>query len=114
MGYDYVVLFAESYNLPKELKRCRSSGGHVWVVDPHELDTVEGQAFKSVEIGHPSALFGEVVVEYLGLCESAYRSIGGVAGIGHEHAVAGVQESERNVKYSLLGAYERLNLGVGV
>ncbi len=23
MGYDYVVLFAESYNLLKELKRCR-------------------------------------------------------------------------------------------
>ena len=53
------------------------AGGHMGIVEPHQFHAFQRCLLESVEIGHPSALFGEVVVEYLGLCESAYRSIVG-------------------------------------
>ena len=110
----YVVALAEIYQSGKKALRSAFAGGHVWIVDPHQFDSFERQAFEGIEIGFPTAFFGEVVGENLSLGESAHRCVGGIAGIWHQHAVAGIDEGERGVQNAFLRTDKRLNFGGGI
>ena len=87
---------------------------HVRVVDPHELDTLEGQTFECFKIGLPVVALGQVVVVDDSFGYLADRCISRVARIGHKHAVARIDKCQGSVQYAFFRPYERLNLAIRV
>ncbi len=87
-----------------------SAGGHVGIVDPHQFYAFERHFFELVEVGKPAVFLGEIVVEHFGLRQTAHRRVGGISRIGHKHAVARIEQSKRDMEYSLLASYQRQDL----
>ena len=76
--------------------------GHVGIVGPHELYLGEVHLLQLFEVRLPSVVLHEVVVHHLGAENLAQRGVGGIAGVGHEHLLAGVNEGEGYMQYALL------------
>ena len=111
---DDAVTPAKLDQTSKQLDRGVGAGRHVGVVDPHEFDAVERQRLELIEVGLPPVLLVEVVGEDFGLGQPAHRAVSGVAGVGYQHPVAGVEEGEADVQDALFRADERLNFALGV
>ena len=83
-----------------------AAGGHVGIVGPHQLHPAEVHRLQLVEVGLPPVVLTQVVVHYPRAENLAERGVGGIAGIGHEHTVAGVDEGEGDMEDALLAANE--------
>ena len=90
------------------------AGGHVGVVHPHELDTGKVHSLQFRKIRIPAAFLREVVFHQLCLAHEGGRCIRRVAGVRHQHFVAGIEKGQRQQEDALLGAGERLDFGRGI
>ena len=88
--------------------------GHVRIIAPKDFHARQVHLFQGIEIRLPSVFGQQVVVGDLLPEQFAERGVGGIAGVGHQHPVAGIGEGERHVQDAFLGADERLDFAVRV
>ena len=112
--HDDAMVLCEPHQALVGLHACCAAGGHVGIVGPHQLDAAQVHLLQRVEVGLPAVVLHQVVVHDLGTENFAERRVGGIAWIGHEYLLAGVDEGQRGVQDALLAADERLYLGLRV
>ena len=84
------------------LHLCVGSCRHVGVVGPHQFNTAHVHAFQFFKVRLPTVFRLQVVVNHLATQQPRQRRVGGIAGIRHEHLVAGITQRQRHVQYALL------------
>ena len=94
------MLATKIHNALVQLHRSTLACGHVWIIHPHELDTLKRQFLQFIEIRLPAISFCEIIIENLSSNKAADRCIGRVAGIWYEHAITRIKECKRNVQDS--------------
>ncbi len=112
--HDDVVVLCEPHQTLVGLHAGRSACRHVGIVGPHQPYTRKVHLLQLVEIGLPAVLRTQVVVHNLRAENLAERGIGGIARIGHQHLVARIDESQRDMQDAFLRAYQRQHLLRGV
>ena len=108
------VLPGKGHQFLEHIPPGGGAGGHVGVVHPHELDTGKVHSFQLRKVRIPSAFLREVVFHQLCLAHAGGRCVCRVAGVRHQHFVAGIKEGQRQQEDALLGAGERLDFRGGV
>ena len=110
--HDEVVLAGKGHQPFVGLHAGRCSRGHVGIVHPHQATGPLGifeNLLQQSEVWLPVVLLLQLVGHGDDAEQLAQRRVGGIAGIGHQHIVAGVDEGERRVEDALLRAYQRQN-----
>ena len=108
------VAAGKVHQLFEDILPGRGSRGHVGIIGPHDLYAREVQLPEGLEVRVPAVGLHQVVGDDPGLAQAGGRCVGGIAGIGHQHPVAGIQKGQRQQKDALFGAHQGLNLGGGV
>ena len=108
------VLFGKGNQPLVGLHACRTACGHIGIVGPHQLYAREVHLLKSFKVGLPSVVLQKIVVNHLRTEDFRKRSIGGIAGIGNQHFVAGIDKGQRGVENTFFGTNQGLNLSIGV
>ena len=98
----YVVLGAEIHDLLEQLHGRGLSRRHVGVVYQHHLHTVQPGLLDRREIGAEIRLLVERIGHHLAAGQTHGRRVGGVAGVGHQHLVALIEERHADVHDTLL------------
>ena len=111
---DDAVLTCEAHQTLVGLAAGAATCRHVGIVGPHQFHTREVHPLQFVEVGLPTVVLAQVVVHNLRTENLRERRVSGIAGIGHQHLVAGIDEGQRDVQDALLRADERQNLGFRV
>ena len=70
----------------------------------HRGDSPRDNFFQLVEIGLPAIVLTQVVIHDIGTQNLRQRSIGRIARIGYQHAVARIDESQRDMQDTLFRA----------
>ena len=102
---------ANSTSFVPETRGGRRAGGHVRVVDQHHLHAAQVALGQRLQVGQPAGGGGEVVFAHRGPADFGHRPVGGVAGIGNEHRVAGFQKGHAQVHQALFRAGQGQNFG---
>ena len=111
---DNAVTMSEIDQFPVELHARIGAGRHIGIIGPHQLDARQVHLLQGLEIGLPAESLFQLIRNDFGLDQLADRRVGRITRIGHQYAIARIQESERDVKDSLLGADQRLDLALGI
>ena len=112
--YEDVVLLGESHEFLKGLHPCIATCRHVRIVGPHHLHVCEIHTLELIEVGLPSVVFTEVIVDDLCTEDLVHCCISRITRIRDKHLVTGVAESKRDVHDTFLRTNDRLNLRHGV
>ena len=104
------MLLGEGHQLFVSLAAGIASSGHVGIVGPHQFHAAQVHALQFLEVGLPAVIFAQVVVYHLGTQYLAQRGVGGVARVGHQYLLAGVDKGERHMQDAFLRPDERLDL----
>ena len=107
MDHEDVVLPGELDHAVEEVLRHDGAGRVVGVVEVHQLGPLGDIGVDAVEVGHEPELGLERHQHGLGSGQPRPARVDGVAGVGRERVVAGVQEGEVEVEDRLLGADRR-------
>ena len=111
---DDAVVLCKLHQPLVSLTLCPSACRHIGIVGPHQFHTRQVHLLQCLEIRLPAVILAQVVVHDVGTENLRQRCIGGIAGVGYQHLVAGVDESQRHMEDALLGADERLHLRLRV
>ena len=106
---DNPVFLSESDQLFVEFHAGIGSCRHIRVVGPHQLDVRKVHLFQLFEVRLPAQFLFQLVRDQIGLDQFAYRTVGRITRIGNQHAVARIQECQRDVQDSLFGTDQRLD-----
>ncbi len=113
--YDqYVVTGSEVDDPLEQLPRRSLSRRHVGVVDKHHLHAFQPGALDRFKVRIEIRLLVECVSDHLSARQTHGRRVGRVAGIGHQHLVARIQERHADVHDALFRADQRQHLRVVV
>ena len=99
-----VVPGAEIHDFLEQLPRRGLARRHVGVIDEHHLHAVQPGLLDRLEIGVEAGLLVQRIGNHLAAREAHGSRVGGVAGIGHEHLVALIEERHAYVHDALLRA----------
>ena len=71
-----------------------AAGRHVGIVGPHHLHAAQIHLLQGIEVGLPTFVLQQIVVDQLGTYQLADRAIGRIARIGNQDPIAWIQEGE--------------------
>ena len=109
VDHNDAALPSEAHQALESAVLCRCTGGHVGIVDPKEPDIGGVHRFKGSKVGLPVVFGKQIVMDHFGTEHPGERCVGGVAGIGHKHFFAGIDEGECDVKDAFFRTDERLD-----
>ena len=108
------MLEGEIHKTLIKLRSGLGTGGHVGIVDPHQLGLGKVHIFELVEVRQPSVFLLQIVLLDLPSDKVDRRRIGRIAGVRNQDNVARIDEGKADKEDSLLGADERLYSSVGI
>ena len=111
--YDIVVL-GKAHQPLVGLAACPSTRRHIGIVGPHQLHARQVHALQLLKIRLPTVILAQVVVDNLRTEDFRQRRICRISGIRHQHLVARIHESQRDMQDTLLRTYQRQHLGLRV
>ena len=91
-----------------------ASRRHVGIIGPHQFHSREVHLLQLLEVGLPTVVLAQIVVHDIRTEDLRERGVGGVAGIGHQHAIPRIHEGQRHVEDTLLRADQRQHLGLPI